>query len=135
MDSSGPALGFLPSLGTWAIRIYHGGRENGRPRRRVHRRGNRAACPNWEQDRMTRQMQIGFTQRLQLQWLDRTAGLLSAGNACAEIKAALTDILKDQLSINGTAERGSRDKTITILLKTWVTVPRHLGPFRDEGLD
>jgi hypothetical protein len=84
---------------------------------------------------MNRKMQIGFTQRLQLQWLDRTAGLLSAGNACAEIKAALTDILKNQLSINGTAERGSRDKTITILLKTWVTVPRHLRPFRDEGLD
>ncbi len=84
---------------------------------------------------MNRRMQIGFTQRLQLKWLDRTAGLLSAGSPCAPIKAALTDLLKDQLSINGTAERGSREKTVTILLKTWVTVPRHLQPFRDEGLE
>jgi hypothetical protein len=84
---------------------------------------------------MNRKMQIGFTQRLQLKWLDRTAGLLSAGSPCAQIKATLTDLLKDQLSINGTAERGSREKTVTILLKTWVTVPRHLQPFRDDGLD
>jgi hypothetical protein len=84
---------------------------------------------------MNRKMQIGFTQRLQLKWLDRTAGLLSAGSPCAQIKAALSDLLKDQLSVNGTAERGSREKAVTILLKTWVTVPRHLQPFRDEGLD
>jgi hypothetical protein len=80
-------------------------------------------------------MQIGFTQRMQLRWLDRTAGLLLAGSLPAEIKVALTDLLKDQLSINGTAERGSREKTVTILLKTWVTVPRHLQSFRDEGLE
>jgi hypothetical protein len=80
-------------------------------------------------------MQIGFSQRLQLQWLDRTAGLLSAGSPCAQIKVALTDLLKDQLSVNGTAERGNREKTVTILLKTWVTVPRDLQPLRDEGLD
>src|SRR5438105_5024003 len=112
MDSSGPALGLLAALGTWAIRVCHGRRENRCPRRRVHRGGNRAACPNREKERMNRKMQIGFTQRLQLKWLDRTAGLLSAGSPCAQIKAALADLLKDQLSVNGTAERGSREKTV-----------------------
>jgi hypothetical protein len=79
-------------------------------------------------------MQIGFTQRLQLKWLDRTAGLLSAGSERTQIKAALTDLLTDQLSLEGTQGRGSRDKTVTILLKTWVTVPCHLEALRDEGL-
>jgi hypothetical protein len=84
---------------------------------------------------MNRKMQIGFTQRLQLQWLDRTAGLLSAGNSRAQIKAELTELLKDELSLNGTEGRGSRDKTVTILLKTWVTVPRHLEALRDDALE
>jgi hypothetical protein len=83
---------------------------------------------------MKRKMQIGFTQRLQPNWLDRTAGLLLAGSERTQIKAALTDMLKDQLSLEGTEGRGSRDKTVTILLKTWVTVPCDLEPFRDEGL-
>jgi hypothetical protein len=83
---------------------------------------------------MKRKMQIGFTQRLQLKWLDRTAGLLLAGNARPQIKVALTDLLKDQLSVDGTEGRGSRDKTVTILLKTWVTVPRYLEALRDDGL-
>src|SRR4051812_21070707 len=125
MVTSGPALGLLASPGTWAIRVYQGRRENRGARRRVHRGAHRAACPNREKERMNRKMQIGFTQRLQLKWLDRTAGLLSAGSPRAQIKTALRDLLKDQLSVNGTAERSSREKTVTILLKTWVTVPRH----------
>lgn len=83
---------------------------------------------------MNGNMQIGFTQRLQLKWLDRAAGLLSAGCSRGQIKTALTDVLKDQLSIEGTEGRGSREKTITILMKTWVTVPSHLEAFRDDGL-
>jgi hypothetical protein len=83
---------------------------------------------------MNRKMQIGFTQRLQLKWLDKTAGLLLAGNARPQIKAALTDLLKDQLSVDGTEGRGSRDKSVTILLKTWVTVPIYLEALRDDGL-
>jgi hypothetical protein len=84
---------------------------------------------------MNRQMQIGLTQRLQLQWLDRTAELLSAGNSRAQIKETLTELLRDQLSLNGTEGRGSRDKTVTILLKTWVTVPSHLEAIRDDALE
>jgi hypothetical protein len=83
---------------------------------------------------MNRKMPIGFTQRLQLSWLDKAAGLLLAGSVRPQIKSALTDLLKDQLSVDGTERRGSREKTITILLKTWVTVPKHLEALRDEGL-
>lgn len=83
---------------------------------------------------MKRNIQIGFSQRLQLKWLDRTAGLLSTGTERAQIKVALTDLLRDQLSLEGTEGRGNRDKTVTILLKTWVTVPCHLVGLRDAGL-
>jgi len=84
---------------------------------------------------MNRKTQIGFTQRLQLRWLDRTVGLLSAGNSRAQIKEALTELLMDELSLNGTEGRGSRDKTVTILLKTWVTVPSDLESLRDDALE
>src|SRR5262245_10292697 len=109
MESSGLAPEFLATLGAFTISVCDERREDGCPWRRVYRGGNRSAGPNWENERMNRKIQIGFTQRMQLKWLDRTAGLLSAGSPTAEIKVALNDLLKDQLSINGTAERGRQE--------------------------
>jgi hypothetical protein len=80
-------------------------------------------------------MQIGFSQRIQLQWLECTPALAVAGQTPKEIKRSVEEILRDHLSVGGTAQRGNREKAITILLKTWVTVPRDLKPLRDEGLD
>ena len=37
--------------------------------------------------------------------------------------------------MGGQAERGNREKIITILLKTWLTVPNELEALRDEGLE
>lgn len=84
---------------------------------------------------MNRNIQIGFSQRIQLDWLERTAGLLLEGNTRDQIQAALLDLLRDQLSVGGTAERGNREKAITILLKIWVSVPESLGPLRNDGLE
>ncbi len=42
--------------------------------------------------------------------------------------------LQDQLSIGSNAVRGSRGKTISILLSIWATVPKHLIELRDEAL-
>jgi len=47
----------------------------------------------------------------------------------------LQELLKDKVSVGGQAERGNREKIITILLKTWVTVPSDLDPLRIEGLE
>ena len=44
----------------------------------------------------------------------------------AEIVAALSERLKEKLSVENDPERGNRDKAITILTKVWVTVPK--GP-------
>ena len=84
---------------------------------------------------MNRRDQIGFSQRIHLDWLDYTANLVLAGNPRVEIVAALSERLKGKLSIGSEPERGNRDKAITILTRVWVTVPKELQSLRDEGLD
>ena len=83
---------------------------------------------------MKRGGQIGFSQRIHLDWLEYTANLVLAGNSREEIVAALGERLKEKLSVGNQPERGNRDKAITILTKVWVTVPRELQSLRDEGL-
>jgi hypothetical protein len=79
-------------------------------------------------------MPIGFSQRIQLDWLELTASLLLQGRRKEEIQTALHEMLQGRLSVGGTAERGNREKAISILLKTWVTVPSGLKSLRDDGL-
>jgi hypothetical protein len=84
---------------------------------------------------MTRRTnQIGFSQRVRLEWLEQTANLILAGNDKAAVNDALQELLKDKVSIGGQAERGNREKIITILLKVWVTTPPGLVSLRDEAL-
>lgn len=83
---------------------------------------------------MKRKEQIGFSQRIQLDWLEYTTNLVLAGNSRDEIIVALRERLRDQLSVGNDPERGNRDKAITILTKVWVTVPNELQALRDEGL-
>lgn len=85
---------------------------------------------------MTRRTdQIGFSQRVRLEWLEQTANLILAGNDKATVNDALQELLKDKVSVGGQAERGNREKVITILLKTWLTVPSELESLRVEGLE
>jgi hypothetical protein len=85
---------------------------------------------------MTRRTdQIGFSQRVRLEWLEQTANLVLAGNDKTAVHDALQALLKDKVSVGGQARRGNREKIITILLKTWLTVPNELEVLRDEGLD
>jgi mannose/fructose/N-acetylgalactosamine-specific phosphotransferase system component IIB len=73
---------------------------------------------------MTRRSdQIGFSQRVRLEWLEQTANLVLAGNDKAAVNEALQELLKDKVSAGGQAERGNREKIITILLKTWEAAP------------
>ena len=81
-----------------------------------------------------RATQIGFSQRIRLEWLEQTANLALAGNDKAAISDVLQEVLQDKLSVGGHAIRGNREKAITILMKTWLTVPRELEALRDDGL-
>ena len=84
---------------------------------------------------MKRSQQIGFSQRIQLDWLEYTTNLVLAGCSTGEIFEALREHLKDRLSVGNNPKRGNRDKAITILTKVWVTVPAELQPLRDKGLE
>lgn len=82
-----------------------------------------------------RKAQIGFSQRIRLEWFDQTANLILAGNEKVTINDSLQDLLQDKVSVGGKSVRGNREKVITILLKTWLNVPRELEKFREIGLE
>ena len=84
---------------------------------------------------MTRQDQIGFSQRIRLDWLEYTANLVLAGNSRDDIVAALDERLQEKLSIGKSPERGNRAKAITILTRVWVSPPSEFLTLHDEGLD
>ena len=84
---------------------------------------------------MNRGKQIGFSQRIQYEWLEYTANLVMAGNTRDEIVSALGERLRNTLSVGNDPERGNRNKAITILTKVWVTVPKEHRTLRDEGLE
>lgn len=77
---------------------------------------------------------IGFSQRIQLEWLERTASLVLAGNSRDEIRTVLRDLLAEKLSVGANPKAGNREKAISILLRIWVSVPEHLVPLRAAGL-
>ncbi len=81
-----------------------------------------------------RQRIIGYNRTVKLRWLDETLDLLLAGMSDADIYAALRERLKDELSVGSKALRGSREKTITLLMKTWVRVPLPLRELRKDGI-
>lgn len=79
--------------------------------------------------------QIGFSQRVRLEWLENTANLVLAGNDKGAINGALRELLENKVSVGGRAVRGNREKIITILTKVWLMVPNELESLRDEGLE
>lgn len=81
-----------------------------------------------------RSSMVGFSQRIQLDWMERTACLYAAGYSKDAIQDALREELRGAVSVGGEADRSNREKIITILMKTWVLVPRELEGIRDDGL-
>jgi len=82
-----------------------------------------------------RDAMIGYNRTVRLRWLDETVDLFLVGQNATEIIETLRERLKDQLSIGSNAEGGSREKTITILLKTWVRVPSRVRDLRDDAIE
>lgn len=82
-----------------------------------------------------RMTQIGFSQRIRLEWMQQAANLVLVGSEKDTIYKILRDMLKEKLPVDSNSIRGSREKTITILLKTWLNVPPGLEGLRDSGLE
>jgi hypothetical protein len=75
-----------------------------------------------------------LSQRLQLDWLERTASLQHSGASPAEIRNELDLLLKDKLSVGTTSKKQTnRRKAINNLMKIWVSVPPNLEPLKDFG--
>jgi len=79
--------------------------------------------------------QVGFSQRIRLEWLEYTANLVLAGNSRSAVADALQELLMDKVSVGGEAERSNRSKTITILTRIWSAAPSELETFRTRGLE
>lgn len=79
--------------------------------------------------------QVGLDRIIRLEWLEKTANFVMAGNKKDAVNDMLQDLLKDHLSGGRPGVRGSREKTITNLMKIWLTVPDRLRVLRDDGLD
>ncbi|MFN2135284.1 MAG: hypothetical protein ACK2UK_04975, partial [Candidatus Promineifilaceae bacterium] len=77
---------------------------------------------------------IGFTQRIQLEWLEWTAQLALAGLSPDEIYAELQERLRPIVSVGGDDNKSNRGKVVGILLKIWVKNPKDLRSFGNEGL-
>ncbi len=82
-----------------------------------------------------RHEQIGLDRLIKFEWLERTAYLVLAGNKAPEVKSVLQEELAGAFRSSNTNVRGSLDKTITILLKTWVSVSREIRPLQKDGLE
>lgn len=78
---------------------------------------------------------IGYNRTVRVRWLDETVDFFLVGQNATEIVETLRERLQDKLSIGSSAERGSREKTITILLKTWVRVPPRVRDLRDDAIE
>ena len=82
----------------------------------------------------SRYSQIGIDRIIRYQWLEKTAKYVLAGNKVPEIKAMLQNELSDKFQSSRIEVRGSLDKTITILMKIWLTVPADIKLFQMQGL-
>lgn len=82
-----------------------------------------------------RATQIGIDRQVRLDWLERTSSLVLAGNTPKDIKAILQNDLCAAFRSGKTDKRGSLDKTITILMKVWLTTPQEYAALRITGLE
>ena len=83
---------------------------------------------------ITRHTQIGIDRLVRLVWLEKTATLVLAGNRAKDIKSLLQEDLQNSFVSLDLEVRGSLDKTITILMKVWLTVPADLKLLKNDGL-
>jgi hypothetical protein len=75
---------------------------------------------------------IGFDRRIRIEWLDDVAKWASEGLPLDSIRERIYQALEGQVS--SAVEDGALRKTFTVLAHVWVSVPKKVIPFRDEGI-
>jgi len=81
-----------------------------------------------------RHNQIGLDRLVRLEWLETATRLIMSGSEASEVGAVLREELKGAFRSSNPSVRGSLDKTITIVMKTWVRPIPELVPLREDGL-
>ena len=81
-----------------------------------------------------RYSQIGIDRIIRLNWMERTAYLVLAGDKVPEAKKILKEYLQGWFRSKNANKRSSLDKTITILLRIWVRPPDELYLLQQKGL-
>ncbi|MCP4219615.1 MAG: hypothetical protein GY765_33590 [bacterium] len=81
-----------------------------------------------------RKQQVGIDRLIRLKWLQQTADLVLAGNNEESVKHQLFQLLAPSFPTSSSAVRGSLDKTITVLMKTWVRVHPQLVDLKNRGI-
>lgn len=75
---------------------------------------------------------IGFDRRIDIEWLDAAAGRIAAGHSPADVREFLWGLL-DGL-VGGDTVHSARGKTLTVLMRIWVTVPPTAEPLRAAAI-
>ena len=78
---------------------------------------------------------IGIDRVIQMEWLVKTASLVLDGNDNTIIKNILMDDIKGHFRSKEVSSRGAIDKTITILMRTWIGSNKELKPLREDGME
>jgi hypothetical protein len=75
---------------------------------------------------------IGFDRRIDVEWLDAAAGRVAAGDSPADVREFLWGLLDGV--VGGDTVHSARGKTLTILMRIWVTVPPVAEPLRAAAI-
>ena len=79
-------------------------------------------------------MQIGFSQPIELAWMEAAVRFVAEDHSVPEIRERLDALLAQTIAVNTTSKKSSRYKRLAILMTTWVIPRRELGDFRDNAL-
>jgi hypothetical protein len=71
---------------------------------------------------------IGFDRTIASEWLDATVARVMSGETPEATRSFLWDFLEDVES--GTTNNSNRGKTLTVLTRIWISVPKQAEPLR-----
>jgi hypothetical protein len=75
---------------------------------------------------------IGFDRTIASEWLDATVARVMSGEAPEATRKSLWEVLEDVES--GTTNNSNRGKTLTVLTRIWISVPKKAEPLRRAAL-
>ena len=81
---------------------------------------------------MPERRRIGFDRTIAAEWLDAAVARLLTGEAPDATRKFLWDFLEDVEP--GTTNNSSRGKTLTVLTRIWVSVPKQSEPLKQAAL-